>query len=1081
MAWLVGLDEILKQSSSWMTYKRGMEYYREHRVKMLKFDPDEMNFRAIVEGSEVYEVFLHTDWDGCLHRVECTCPAFASMAGTCKHIVAALLQVKKEMKHSDWHPPKQDPHEKTLREIVGLFQPVTPAENRTAATPLQVEYLLELTPSWNRRIDRWLTLRLKTGPKRLYVVKNIRDFLSAFTEGKPLYFTKNFTYDPAVHLPDQKDRDMLRFLASLYKSEQTYQQMFHPWDPPAGQNERQLTIPPDQILPLLQHLPAGRFCLESDGDSYTELPVMEGESPVSFSLSREGEAYVLQPEEQGNHEGPVLLSEDGICFDSGRIYQLNPAQRENILPLYRRIRQLPEEKLYIPPDRMETFSSTVLPSLKKESQLTIQRDVSDRMVQYPLRTEIYLDYKRETEDDERLTARITHIYGGTTVDPLLREEPKNDGIVLLRDIEKEQQVMAVFEEVGFRFNGKELYLDDEVALFHFIYDQIPELEEMADLYTTPALRNLLFAPERRPVPHVEVDTSTDWLEVRFELPDADPEELGEMLQAMIERKRYYRLQNGAFVSLEPPGGESLRSLLEEGARRHQIKDGRLKLPAARALQLEELLEQHAPDIKLGQRFRRLIRNIKDPENLKFSPPATLEPILRDYQRFGFQWLKTLAHYRFGGILADDMGLGKTLQALTFILSELEEDSDGRTGPALVVAPASLIYNWEKECARFAPDIKALVIAGTRTEREQMLQDLTGFDLLITSYPLLRRDRELYDAHQFRTLILDEAQSFKNQHSQTAQAVRRISSRTRFALSGTPIENSLDELGSIMEVVMPGLFFGRQALRDLPTKEVARRVRPFILRRMKRDVLTELPEKIESVQLSELTPQQKRLYMATLQQLRQETQQALQTEGFQKNRMKILAGLTRLRQICCHPSLYLENYTADSGKFAQLLEKLDELLQNQRRALIFSQFTGMLALIRAELEGRGVTYHYLDGSTPAKERLEMAHRFNSGEKDLFLISLKAGGTGLNLTGADTVILYDLWWNPAVEQQAADRAHRIGQKKTVQVIRLITRGTIEEKIHELQQKKQALFDQVIQPGEQMLTRLSEADLREILNID
>lgn len=1081
MAWLAGLDQILKQSSGWMTYKRGMEYFRDHRVKTIRFDPDEMTFRALVEGGEPYEVILQTDMDGRLSRVDCTCPAFASVAGHCKHIVAALLQLREEMRLSDF-PPKQDPHEKTIREIIGLFQPALPEENHTTAAPLQVEYLLELIPSWNRKTDRWLTLRLKAGPKRLYVVKNIREFLSAFAEGKPLYFTKNFTYDPAVHLPDQKDREMLRFLASLCKSEQMYQQMLHPWDPPAEKNERQLTIPPDQIVTLLQHLPTGRFCLENDGDSYTELPVIEGESPVSFSLNREGEEYVLEPEVREKREGPVLLSEDGICFHAGRIYKLNQAQRENILPLYRRIRQLPEEKLYIPAIRMESFSSAVLPALKREGRLTIQRDVSDRMVQHPLRTEIHLDYKRDTDHGERLTARITHIYGEITVDPLRRDGQKKDGIVLLRDAEKEQQVMAVFEEVGFKFNGRELYLNDEAALFRFIHDKMPQLEEMADLYTTPALRDILFEPGRRPVPHVDVDTSTDWLEVRFELPDADPDELEKMLRAMIERKRYYRLQSGAFVSLEPPGVDSFRSLLEEGARRRDFIAGdRLKLPAARALQLEELLEQPAPDIKLGHRFRRLIRNIQDPENLDFSPPASLAPVLRDYQRFGFQWLKTLAHYRFGGILADDMGLGKTLQALTFILSELEEDSDGRAGPALVVSPASLIYNWEKECTRFAPGLKAVVIAGNREERERLLQDLTDFDLLITSYPLLRRDLELYDSHRFRTLILDEAQSFKNQHSRTAQAVRRISSRTRFALSGTPIENSLDELGSIMEVVMPGLFSGRQALRGLSTEEVARQVRPFILRRMKRDVLTELPEKIESIQLSELTTQQKRLYMATLQQLQQETELALKTEGFQKSRMKILAGLTRLRQICCHPSLYLANYTADSGKFAQLLEKLDELLQNRRRVLIFSQFTGMLALIRGELEKRGIPYHYLDGSTPAKERLGMAHRFNSGERDLFLISLKAGGTGLNLTGADTVILYDLWWNPAVEQQAADRAHRIGQKKTVQVIRLITRGTIEEKIYELQQKKQALFDQVIQPGEQMLTSLSEADLREILNMD
>lgn len=1089
---IISLSEIQERASGWKTYKRGVEYFSEGRVKQLKFHPDELAFEAAVEGRNLYEVMIHTDPRGRLEIADCSCPSFYSMAGYCKHIVAVLFQIR-EGRESQTHVvplprpdvsrPEPNREDQAIRDILGLFQPFLPEKNTDVPDPtLQVQYLLELTPSWDGRTDRWFSLRLKVGPKRLYVVKNIQEFLSAFDRREHLYFTKNFTYDPTVHHPDAKDADMLRFLSSLSKSEQLYRQLIRPWDPPEGRKERWLVIPPDRIDDLLRLLPGERFQLEHEGISYTELPLIENECPVSFSLDTEGEGFLLKPEAQPMEEGPLLLSEDGYCFDSGKIYKLNRMQRENLLPMYRRIRQVPGGKLFIPSKQMETFASTVLPALKKDGQLKVHHNVSDQIVQHPLRTDIHLDYKTDDENGERLTARITYIYGEITVDPLLDERhQRRSEVVLLRDTEKEQRVMAVFEEVGFKFNGQELYLNDEEGFHRFLHEKIPQLEKLAALYTTQAFRNIL-EDGRRPVPHIDVDPSTDWLEVRFELPEAGEQELENILQAMIEKKRYFRLQSGAFVSLEHPGMEPLRSLLDEGGHRSLVIEGdSLKLPAARALQLGEMLDHPSTEVKIGKRFRRLIRNIKDPENLEFSPPPTLTPILRDYQRFGFQWMKTLTHYRFGGILADDMGLGKTLQALAVIVSELEDSrKEGSTDPALVVAPASLIYNWEKECARFAPELKTVVIAGTKAERQKRLQDLTGADLLITSYPLLRRDVELYEPHRFRILILDEAQAFKNQQSRTAQAVRRIPSRTRFALSGTPIENSVDELGSIFEVVLPGLFSGRQALRGLPPEEISRRVRPFILRRLKRDVLTELPEKIETMRLSELTTPQKELYLATLKQLQKETQQALQTDGFQKSRMKILAGLTRLRQICCHPSLYLENYTAGSGKFEEMIQLLDELLKNRRRVLIFSQFTSMLSLIREALQERNLPYHYLDGSTPAKERLEMADRFNSGEKDLFLIFLKAGGTGLNLTGADTVILYDLWWNPAVEQQAADRAHRIGQKNTVQVIKLIAKGTIEEKIHELQQKKQALFEQVIQPGEQLLTTLSEEDLRELLNM-
>ena len=382
--------------------------------------------------------------------------------------------------------------------------------------------------------------------------------------------------------------------------------------------------------------------------------------------------------------------------------------------------------------------------------------------------------------------------------------------------------------------------------------------------------------------------------------------------------------------------------------------------------------------------------------------------------------------------------------------------------------------------KFAPEVVTIVVDGNKAERSKLQKDAIKVDVVITSYSLLRRDIKWYEKQSFHTVFFDEAQSFKNPITQTAKAVKKIQADYRFALTGTPVENSLEELWSIFHVVFPELFLGLKEYSNLSRKTIARRIRPFLLRRMKKDVLSELPEKIESMESVELLPDQKKLYAAYLAKLRHDTLKHLDKDTLRKNRIKILAGLTRLRQICCHPALFVDGYKGSSAKFEQLMQIVEESQVSGRRVLIFSQFTKMLDLIGRELTLQGLPFFYLDGQTPSEDRVEICNRFNVGERDLFLISLKAGGTGLNLTGADTVILYDIWWNPAVEEQAADRAHRMGQKNIVQVIKLVARGTVEEKINELQEKKKHLIEEIIDADEKTSSTLTEEDIRELLNI-
>jgi SNF2 family DNA or RNA helicase len=481
--------------------------------------------------------------------------------------------------------------------------------------------------------------------------------------------------------------------------------------------------------------------------------------------------------------------------------------------------------------------------------------------------------------------------------------------------------------------------------------------------------------------------------------------------------------------------------------------------------------------RLGESLKAWMKSLTEPDSWGVPVPAPLDGVLRDYQATGFRWMRMLGKIGLGAILADDMGLGKTVQTIAFVLSLKQ---DGEDAPVLVVAPSSLVYNWAAEFRRFAPGLDVRVVAGTPDEREQILSAAASPDVWVTSYPLLRHDYDLLSRRTFAAIIFDEAQAIKNYATKTAQAAFRLQSQRRFALTGTPIENALDDVWSIFRVVSPDLLGSREEFLRLTPPQVARRIRPFVLRRLKKDVIAELPGKIESVQSVGLTRAQKAVYLSYLMRIQGEARADLEQTGFNKSRIKILAGLTRLRQICCDPGLFLEGYTGGSAKLEALLELVDEALASGRHILIFSQFTTMLGRIREALHARGQATLYLDGETPPVERLALVERFNAGEVRIFLASLKAGGTGLNLTGADMVILYDLWWNPAVEEQAVDRAHRIGQKKVVQVVRLIVEGTVEEKIHALQSSKKDLVDRVIGSETDGRLTLSEAEIREILDI-
>ncbi|WP_238322752.1 DEAD/DEAH box helicase [Gorillibacterium massiliense] len=967
--------------------------------------------------------------------------------------------------------------EQLTADLLGLFtdkavRPSLAQPHFETRTPLQVEFTLfpVLTPMRKYMFG----VSLKVGLGRFYIVQQLHEFLDRVDKGQRISFSAQFAYDPALYCFQPADDAILRQLIQLSRNDQLFQQGNLFTSAKKRNEERQQLIPPyawDSLQPLFAEAPMVK--LEHERTAYSKINFTDAPLPLYFTLDQEQDSsYRLDFK---GMELVTALDLYGLVLHEGNLHKLPAEYCQRLADMKDMLESRDSTCLRIPPEQISAYIETVIPGLVKMGTVHIAEGVSSQMEHTPLKARLYLDRVHD-----KLLAGLEFQYGSIIFNPLEENDGKGrTDRILIRDRQKEQRILSLMAEGAFARTESGFYLDEEEDQYHFLYHLIPEMEKLAEIHATTAVKVRLLTKHAPPRITVNVDERTNWLDFRFHMDGISESEIRKLLLTLEEKRRYYRLPNGSLMPLETEEmQEIVRFLNEFGIGKGDLRGAEFRLPVARGLHLTEFAGTSGA-IRLGKSFRQLLENMRNPDHLEFPVPEGLSDTLRDYQKYGFGWMKTLAHYRFGGILADDMGLGKTVQSIAFLVSVLPEIREQKQ-PALIVCPASLLYNWQQELNRFAPQIHAVIADGAKKERSKWFKQPGKADVIITSYPLLRRDIEEMTACPFHTLILDEAQMFKNWTTQTAQAVKEIGARYRFALTGTPVENSLEELWSIFDAVFPELFPDRKAFLDMPRPLVAKRIRPFLLRRVKTDVLEELPEKIESLQASELLPEQKKLYAAYLAKLRHETLKHLDKETFQKNRIRILAGLTRLRQLCCHPGLFVEVYTGGSAKLAQLLELVEECRGAGKRMLIFSQFTGMLKLIGQELMQMDIPYFYLDGATPSAERVELCSRFNNGERDFFLISLKAGGTGLNLTGADTVVLYDMWWNPAVEDQAADRAHRIGQKNVVQVIRLVSRGTVEEKMYALQKRKKNLIDEVIQPGEQLVSSLTEADLREILQI-
>ena len=962
-----------------------------------------------------------------------------------------------------------------------------------------IKEYLRLEPRLVKSMDM-LSVSFKVGTNKLFVIKNLTEFVSQVENGEEATFGKDTVIHFGHCVMDEQTRLLYEFIKenvedshSKRKSlEMKSRRYYYDYEEVDVKADIPLSgTQMDKIYSLIENRKT-EYTNKNDGKRGRHLiSCREGSINLQMSIEKQIDKRNIFEGIKVSGDIPFILEGNQAAYtitDDQFLERIPKEDIKEILPIYEMADYEGHLSFNVGRGNLSTFYHTVFPILKKHA--VIDEPDSEEIDKY-LPPEVNFKFFLDAEDDN-LTCKVIADYDGKTfsvMDVYDTEKIKKEATS--RDIYREEEA-AYIVEMFFPvpdFENEIFHCDrNEDAIFDVLNHGIDEMMAFGEVQGTDRFKRLSI--RKAPKVSVGVSVESSLLDLTVTSNDFSQDELMEVLFNYRKKKKYYRLKNGDFVNLEEESLETLANMMEAlHITPKEFVKGKMHLPVYRALYLDKMLESNSGIYaKRDSSFRGLVKEFKTIDDSEFEVPEELQMTMRNYQITGYKWLRMLENYGFGGILADDMGLGKTLQMIAVFLAWKKE---GVKEPVLVVSPASLVYNWQDEFNKFAPELKACIVAGSQKERAAKLHEYQNYDVLVTSYDLLKRDIAEYDKCKFHCQVLDEAQYIKNHITAAAKAVRLINADVKYALTGTPIENRLSELWSIFDYLMPGFLYAYDVFKkEIETpivknkdKNVSERLRrmvgPFIMRRLKKDVLKDLPDKLEKVYYAEMEDEQQKLYDAQVTHMKNMLEGQSNTD-YNKDRIKILAELTKIRQICCDPELIYEDYFGGSAKRAACMELIEQAIEGEHRMLVFSQFTSMLALLEEELKSREIEYYKITGETPKKRRIEMVNDFNEGHIPVFLISLKAGGTGLNLTGADIVIHYDPWWNLAVQNQATDRAHRIGQTNVVSVYRLIAKNTIEEKILRMQESKKDLADKILSGANGGLATLGKDELLELLGV-
>ncbi len=1086
--------------------RKAREYKEEERVDIIDYDyQNALNFdiRGNVYGGQEYHTYLSVK-NGEIQDITCTCQDYYNHYGVCKHTLAMILTFAENDKLSiqkaeekdkilnQVNTPSSYDKYRGFKQIVNIFYNEEIESIEEEETELKEQGTIKLEPEiFYDKFTGDMKVEFKIGNKKMYKIKSLSEFYTRMLNKELYRYGQKLQF---VHTKESFEKESLPLLDFLIK----YAEIIKYANSNSNSNyrfygnalsETNIILSNSGIDDLFDILKGKKVKFQKEYNQ-TEIEFTEEQPNIEFKLIKKDEDnYEIVPNIEIYKISILKGKQYKYVLDENKLYRCNKKFEKSNLKLLEIFRQNYMTEIMLGKEELSPLFSVIIPKVKNAIKLqNISEEEIEKYKPKTLITKVYLDF----DDNDYLVADVKFCYDNQEFNPL-DEKQKID---IPRNMIKETKALNIFRKTGFMLDVKNVrfILPDNDKIYQFLTQDIHYYMQNFDVLVTDNFKKKQIRQPKMGTLGVKIENNL--LSIDLNNLDIDIKELEKIMQKYNLKKKYYRLKDGSFLELEDNKELDFIDKLVTGMdiEYKDLEDGEVNLPMYRSLYLEELLKgTKGNQVIKNETYKTIVNQLnKDNENDEIKIPEMLENTLRYYQKIGFKWLKTLDKYKFGGILADDMGLGKTIQMLSVILDYVQNTKKEERKTSMVISPSSLALNWQNEAEKFAEELQTLVINGTLAERKRKISEMDQYDLVITSYDLLKRDIELYKEknYQFRYIIADEAQYLKNSNTQNAKSIKKINADTRYALTGTPIENSLAELWSIFDYIMPGYLFTYKKFKTLYETPIVKEndknaihklkmlIEPFILRRTKSEVLTELPEKTVTILENEMEEEQKNLYVSYLAEARQEVAEEINLNGLAKSHIKILSVLTRLRQICCHPSLFIRDYTAGSSKLNQCMEIIEDAVKGGHKILLFSGYTSMFPIIEKELQKLDIKYFKLTGSTKVDERMDLVDEFNENTNiKVFLISLKAGGTGLNLTGADMVIHYDPWWNLSTENQATDRAYRIGQKNNVQVYKLITKNSIEEKIYELQQKKAELIDNMLSTKTSFINTLSKEDIMKL----
>jgi len=973
----------------------------------------------------------------------CECKQFKNYH-TCKHVAACFLNYDTTIFK------KPDSPFEISDNILSLFYTNTDKKSRIKeSVGLDIELDFSgIKPSF----------RLYIGMKKKYVINSqskFEGFVDAYLNKKDYYFGTNFTFSSSSHFLNSEDEKLLMFLYGYDKNNYYYKNDVFVL------NDR-------DVFTLLEMLENRKFRIKNFGNVDGVIYSM----PTSLMLDYRDDVYRLFINDIENY---IFLDGEFRYILYNHYLYVIP---NDYISIIKGLRDNSIDEIMFKKDKLDIFKDGLLQNVK--DNINISDNISDIIIAGTPFVSLYFDL-----NNDNINCDVRFDYNGHIINFF----DNNDNIV--RDRSFEEEVIENLYSYNFVVDKNKFLLTDIDDIGYFFSQGLSKLSELYTIFTSKKMDNVNVLNKSTVKSNFSIGTD-GIMSYNFETDNIDLNELGSVLSSLRKNKRYYRLKNGNIIDFD--NNEDIQELnnifYDLDISNKDISDGNVIVPKYRALYIDSLRKTKYKSIKTDNSFDKFISNFNKYKDIKIDFDDYDKTILRDYQSDGVKWLYTLYKCDLGGILADEMGLGKSLQVICFIKQILKEKKDAKI---MIVCPTSLVYNWKKEFDKFGSELKYVTVADNKQKRLEVMKNMNNYNIFITSYGLVRNDNDEYEKIDFELCVIDEAQAIKNYQAGMTREIKKIKARTKIALTGTPLENSVLELWSIFDFIMPGYlnsvvkFRENYGIKDVDEDSLNKlstlnyQIKPFILRRKKNDVSKDLPDKIENNIYLDLPDIQKALYVNVLKESEKEFNELVQTEGFKKARFKILQLLMKLRQICVDPHILYDNYNGESIKMDKLLETVNDYVRDGHKILIFSSFKMVIDRVKDMFDNNGISNYMIAGDVKSKTRMELVDKFNSDDTNCFLITLKSGGTGLNLTSADVVIHLDIWWNPQVENQATDRAHRIGQTKKVSVIRFITKGTIEEKIIELQNKKKVLSDNLIEgkDNSEVLSSLNEKEIKSLLS--